>query len=215
MSTDTIHNALTDALPGTDKKWQWYHGILYYVVVQLLVFGFSGLTSLVTGNAGKGKNARELFFGNPSYFRELKQSIVAPPSWVFGPAWTINNVFQIWGDLAVLNKPKGTPGRTTYLALQGATWLDFVLFNAGYFSLRSPINAFVLTMIFFGLTIASGFVAIFRLKDTKVALSLATLFVWLIIASTAATFQMLWNRDDFYKVGPFLEPIPGLVTHRD
>ena len=212
MKTD-IHNAITDALPEKARTWRWYHGVVFYVVTQLLVFGFSGLTSLVSGNTGK--NAREIFFGNPSYFRELKQSVVAPPSWVFGPAWTINNFFQIWGDLAVLNKPAGTPGRNAYLALQGATWLDFVLFNAGYFSLRSPINAFVLTIIFFALTIASGFVAIFRLKDTKVALSLATLFVWLIIASTAATFQMLWNRDDFYKVGPFLKPIPGLVTHRD
>jgi len=216
MATHTdIHTAITDALPGTAKQWRWYHGLAFYVVTQLLVFGFSGLTSLVSGNAGKGKAGREIFFGNPAYFSSLKQSVVAPPSWVFGPVWTINNFFQISGDLAVLNKPAGTPGRNAYLALQGATWLDFVLFNAGYFSLRSPINAFVLTLIFFALTIASGFVAIFRLKDTKVALSLATLFVWLIIASTAATFQMLWNRDDFYKVGPFLKPIPGLVAHRD
>ena len=214
MATHTdIHNAITDALPGNAKKWRWYHGLAFYVVTQLLVFGFSGLTSLIRGDTGK--NARDIFFGNPSYFRELKQSVVAPPSWVFGPAWTINNFFQIWGDLAVLNKPAGTPGRNAYLALQGATWLDFVLFNAGYFSLRSPINAFVLTIIFFALTIASGFVAIFRLKDTRVALSLTTLFVWLIIASTAATFQMLWNHDDFYNVGPFLKPIEGLVTHRD
>ena len=214
MATNTdIHNAITDALSGNTKRWRWYHGLVFYVVTQLLVFGFSGLTSLIRGNTGK--NAREIFFGNPTYFRELKQSVVAPPSWVFGPAWTINNFFQIWGDLAVLNKPAGTPGRNAYLALQGATWLDFVLFNAGYFSLRSPINAFVLTIIFFALTIASGFVAIFRLKDTRVALSLATLFIWLIIASTAATFQMLWNHDDFYNVGPFLKPIPGLVTHRD
>ena len=55
----------------------------------------------------------------------------------------------------------------------------------------------------FVLTILSGFVALFRLKDTRVALSLATLFIWLIIALTAASFQAAWNYDDFYHVGPF------------
>jgi len=43
----------------------------------------------------------------------------------------------------------------------------------------------------FLLTIASGMVPLFQLKDTKVVLSLATLFLWLIVAQTAATFQAL------------------------
>ena len=30
--------------------------------------------------------------------------------------------------------------------------------------------------------------------------------LWLIVALTAATFQALWNYDDFYRVGPFLQP---------
>ena len=84
------------------------------------------------------------------------------------------------------------------------------MFNAAYFSLRSPINAFVLTLTMFVLTILSGIVALFKLKDTRVALSLATLFIWLIIALTAATFQAAWNYDDLYKVGPFAEPNEAL-----
>ena len=86
-----------------------------------------------------------------------------------------------------------------------------MLFNAAYFSLRSPLNALVLTCVMFLLTIASGVVALFRLKDTRVALSLATLFIWLIVALTAATFQALWNRDDLYGVGPFVRPSARLV----
>jgi hypothetical protein len=61
------------------------------------------------------------------------------------------------------------------------------------------------------LTVASGFVALFQLKDSKVALSLATVFVWLIIALTAGACQALWNYDDLYNVGPFVEPHPALV----
>ena len=56
------------------------------------------------------------------------------------------------------------------------------------------------------LTIVSGVVTTFPLKDTKVALSLATLFLWLILALTALTFQALWNADDLYQAGPFVEP---------
>lgn len=84
------------------------------------------------------------------------------------------------------------------------------MFNAAYFSLRSPINAFVLTLTMFILTMLSGLVALFQLKDTKVALSLATLSIWLVIALTAATFQVAWNKDDLYQVGPFTEPVPAL-----
>jgi tryptophan-rich sensory protein len=56
------------------------------------------------------------------------------------------------------------------------------------------------------LTIVSGVVAIFQLKESKVALSLATLFLWLILALMAVTFQALWNSDELYQVRPFVEP---------
>jgi translocator protein len=188
--------------------FHWYQGVIFYFVVQGLTFGLSGLVSAMQGN--RGQSLREDIFGNVNYFKNLKQGITTPPSWVFGPAWTINNILTIWGNLQALNKPRETPGRDTFLALQALSWIDYILFNAAYFSLRSPINAFILTITMFLLTIASGAVAIFQLKDTKIALSLSTLFIWLIIASSAATTQMLWNRDDFYHVGPFTRPLPAL-----
>src|SRR5579863_2338019 len=173
-------------VPSVPRRWRWYHGVIFYIIIQGLTFGLSGLVSLARGN--RGKSAREALFGDVSYFQELKQSIITPPSWIFGPVWLVNNVSVLWGTWQVLNKPKQTPGRTAYLALQGASWVDFVLFNAAYFSLRSPLNALVLTLAMFLLTIMSAVVAIFQLKDSKVALSLATLFLWLLVALTAATF---------------------------
>ncbi len=199
----------TTSASAEPQQWHWYQGVAFWAIVQLLTFALSGLTNIVAGR--KGKNLGETFFGDVSYFRALKQGIVAPPSWVFGPAWTINNFFAIWAGVRVLNKPQGTPGRSAFLALQAATWVEFVIFNAAYFGLRSPINALFLTLTFFAFTLASGFVALFRLKDTTVALLLSTLYIWLMIALTAAAFQALWNRDDFYKVGPFAQPIPALL----
>ncbi len=196
----------------TPPRWRWYHAAVFYGVVQVLTFGLSGLVSVARGN--KGQSLRETTFGDVSYFERLKQVKITPPSWAFGPAWLVNNISVLWGIWRVLNKPQQTPGRTAYLALQGVSWVDFVLFNAAYFSLRSPLNALMLTLVMFLLTIVSGLVALFQLKDTKVALSLATLFLWLIVALTAATFQALWNKDDFYQVGPFMEPRAGLVKKK-
>jgi tryptophan-rich sensory protein len=209
MSSVTSATRPSEHATVAPPRWRWYHAVTFYGVVQILTFGLSGLVSLARGN--RGQSLREAAFGDVSYFERLKQVKITPPSWAFGPAWLVNNISVLWGTWQVLNKPQQTPGRTAYLALQGISWVDFVLFNAAYFSLRSPLNALVLTFIMFLLTIVSVLVALFQLKDTKVALSLATLFLWLIVALTAATFQALWNHDDFYQVGPFVEPRARLV----
>ncbi len=204
-----VTEATRKVLPSDSKtpRWHWYHGVVFYVVIQALEFSLAALVSVATGQ--KVKSLRDTF-GDVSYFRSLKQSIFTPPSWAFGPAWTINNIFTIWGNLQVLNKPAGTPGKNAFLGLQAASWLNYVIFNAAYFSLRSPINAFVLTLSMFVMTLLSGAIALFQMKDTKVALSLATLMIWLVIALTAASFQVAWNYDDLYKVGPFMESVSAL-----
>ena len=209
--TETARPATPEIAAATSPRWRWYHGVIFFIIVQATNFLLSGLVSSVRGKRG---GLRERFFGNVPYFKRLKQSIFAPPSWTFGPVWTINNISEVWGLLLALNKPKGTPGRRLYLTLQGLTWLNFVVFNAGYFSLRSPINALVLTFTFFLLTVARLFVAIFGLKDSRVALSLATTIMWLMSALTAALFQAAWNRDDLYKVGPFIKPARRLLKKR-
>jgi tryptophan-rich sensory protein len=209
--TETARPATSEVSAAAPPRWRWYHGVIFYIIVQVTNFLLSGLVSTVRGNRGR---LRETFFGNVPYFKRLKQSIFAPPSWAFGPVWTINNISEIWGLLLTLNKQKGTPGRRLYLTLQGLTWLNFVVFNAGYFSMRSTINALVLTFTFFLLTVARLFVAIFGLKDSRVALSLATTIMWLMSALTAALFQAAWNRDDLYKVGPFIKPVRRLLKKR-
>jgi tryptophan-rich sensory protein len=176
--------------------------------MQVLAFG---LSALVSGLSRKRIGSIHKLFGDTAYFKSLKQVKITPQAWAFGPAWTLNNISVIWGLLHVLQKSEATEGREVYLKLQVLSWLDYILFNAAYFGLKSPINAFVLTLSMFLLTVLSGWVAVFRLRDSKVALSLATLFVWLLIALTAASFQALWNRDEFYQVGPFVRPLASLL----
>jgi len=190
-----------------EPRWRWYHGAIFYLMIQIMTFSLAGLVSSLKGD--EIKKARDLF-GNTDYFKQLHQAKITPPAWAFAPAWTLNNFGSIYGLMRVLNKPASTRGRSEYLALQGVSWVNYVVFSAAYFSLRSPLNALAVTLSMLVLTIVSEFVAIFRLKDTIVALSLATLVIWLIIASSAAIFQAAWNKDDLYGVGPFLEPVPEL-----
>lgn len=191
------------------RRWRWYHGVLFYVFVQALSAALNGLASSLRPSASHG--VARLLGGKARWSDTLKQPVFQPPNWVFPIAWPVNNFGEIYGALRVLNMPSGTPGRDSYLALQGATWLDYVLFSAAYFGLRSTINSLIVTTIYFLLTAASLVVALLRLKDTRVALSLATTFIWLLVALPSAVAQALWNRDQFYGVGPFARPSHALL----
>ena len=204
-SRESVH--VSESKQTKQPRWHWYHGAIFYLMIQVMTFSLAGLVSSLKGE--EIKKARDLF-GDTNYFKNLHQVKITPPSWFFAPAWTVNNFGSIYGMLRVLNKPASTRGRSEYLALQSASWVNYVVFSAAYFSLRSPLNALALTLSMLALTIVSEFVAVFRLKDTFVALSLATLLIWLVVASTSAIFQSAWNEDDFYGVGPFFEPVPAL-----
>lgn len=205
-------NEQTSASTGSGTHWRWYHGLIFYLFMQGLTFGLAGLVSSIRG--GQPKQACDLL-GDQEYFRSLKQAKFTPPAWVFGPAWTVNNVCAIWGMLRVCNMPMEREGRAEYLGLQAASWLNFVTFSAAYFGLRSPLNALIITLSMFVLTIMSGFVAFFRLRDTWVALSLATLFLWLTLALSVATCQALWNGDECYQLGPFMQAPKRWVKSRE
>lgn len=189
---------------GLSNRWPWWSGALIYVALQAAAAGLSALTTYL--HSGKTPSLRRAYGGNTHWSDRLKRPIFQPPNWLFPIAWPINNFGEIYGALRVLNKPAGTPGRDEYLALQAATGVDYALFSAGYFALRSTINSLMLTAAYFVLTVASLFVAIFRLRDWRVALSLATTLVWLCVALPSAVAQALWNRDPFYHVGPFVKP---------
>src|SRR5437868_5741769 len=94
-------------------RWRWYHAVAFYIVIQVMTFGLSGLVNLARGNMGQ--SLRAAIFGDVSYFQQLKQVKITPPSWAFGPAWFVNNVSVLWGTWQVLNKPRETPGRTAFL----------------------------------------------------------------------------------------------------
>ena len=189
------------------KRWRWYHGVLLFGAVNVAGGILSSLIKKSVGNNGISPiEALTSSDDNKNYYLSLRQPVFSPPSAVFPVVWAMNNALVIRGILRVLNKPLDTPGRARYLSLQAASLTDFVVFNAAFFGVRSPLNAALLTAIYLGLTIESGRVAIVELKDEKVALSLATLLPWLLLAAPTSAAIALWNQDDFYKLKPGIEP---------
>ncbi len=111
----------------------------------------------------------------------------APPAWVFGVAWPINNLLTLWGNRNALNAPP-SPDRTAYLRLQAATWALFTTYGFVRFRLRSPILGFAHTTLYSALTLASAARAA-RL-DRKLLASFATLIPWLALAAALSVYQL-------------------------
>ena len=176
---------------GRKKRWRWYHGVLFQADAELLSYGLGKLAERATGN----KSTRE---AQDEYFDSLAQPKFAPPGPTFPLAWAVNNAARAAGMVHVLNMPEGTPGRVTYLTLQGASLLNYASFNPLYFGLRSPVNGAVTTLIDVGLNAGSFALAVREIKDAKTAASLSTTLPWLALASAVSVSVALWNEDNFY-----------------
>lgn len=157
------------------KEYRWWHGATFWLAVNAV--------------------SAASYSGDNTLYQTFKQAPFAPPAWAFGPAWTLNNISVLWGNLRLLNLPDGTPGRGTLLGLQGVSWTIFGTFSLVYFRLASPILAFVWTAGMYALTIASMILA--SKIDRKIVLSFATLFVWLSLATLVGAYQMIYNADPF------------------
>lgn len=163
-------------------RYRWWHALLFGVAV-----------NAAGGLAGRRAEDRR-------YYEEMEQARFAPPGWVFGPAWALNNASTLWGNLRLLNQPEGAPHRGALLRLQGASWVLFATFGFVYFRGRSPILAFVWTAGMWLLTIVS--VLLTLKNDRKIALSLGTLLAWLTLATPVSAYQAAKNPDELLGYRP-------------
>lgn len=184
------------------KRWRWYHGLLAYAAAEVVSFGLGKLAERATGN----KTDRE---AQDPFYESLKQPTYAPPGPAFPIVWAVNNTARVAGLVRVLNKPAGTPGRKAYLILQGTSLLNYASFNATYFGLRSPTLGASMSVVDLGLAVSSGYVALRKLQDPKVAASLSTLAPWLVLASAVSVPVALWNEDEFFNTPPRLDAPEG------
>lgn len=165
--------------PPAAQHYRWWHAVAFWL--------FANAGSAFSIRSGSDDRA---------FYENMRQAPFAPPGWVFGPAWFINNVSVLYGNLRLLNTAQDTPHRRMLLWLQGASWVIYSTFGYVYFSKKSPILAFVWTAGMYVLTITSLILS-WRI-DRKIAWSFLTLFLWLSLATPVAVYQMVYNPDPFF-----------------
>lgn len=165
-------------------RWRWWHAAAFGIAVNAV----SGLS------VGRRSEDR-------AFYAAMKLPRYAPPGWLFPPAWAVNNIFTLWGNLRLLNLPAATPGRRAMLALQGASWALFSTFSFVYFRKRSPILAAVWTVTDWLLTTATVAIAAKNGQGAIVG-SQATKWAWLTVATPVATYQALHNPDPVFATQP-------------
>jgi tryptophan-rich sensory protein len=190
------------------KKYRWYHGAAILVGLNLAERGLEYLTKKVNKQQSTTSIPEST---DKEWYRRERRPVFAPPGKAFPIAWAINNLATIYGNLRVLNMPKATPGRSAFLNLQTASWATYVLFGAAHFGLRSHLNALGLTIANVALNVLSERVAITKLKDEKVAWSLAPTLAWLAVALPTAVTMAAWNKDEFYHTPVLAKPEPEWI----
>ena len=69
-------------------------------------------------------------------YSSLNKPFFAPPVWLFGVAWTVNNLLVLLGNYWTLELPK-TALRNNLIKFQVASWVNYALFQ--YLSFGSPV----------------------------------------------------------------------------
>lgn len=163
-----------------EKKVRWWE-------IALLTAAVTVLSRLTTGTPQK-RNRKY-------YEQETKQPAWAPPGWVFGPAWTLNNIFMVRALLYLLKNGKDLPDRKKLLVLQGLIWGVFLSFGFVYFRKRSNILGGVWTLADAVFSSMSFIIA--RRVNKGLANNYLPLMAWTGFASTIAVPQALQNKDHF------------------
>ena len=162
-------------------KYRWWH------------VGAVALASNALNTWGSGD-----FGGDDAFYEQLKRPRVAPPGWLFAPAWALNHATTAWANLRIANLPKETPGRSMYLALEGLNWGLFAAFGSLYFGCKSPKLGAADTAA--SLLATLGSTAIAARLDPKAALAMAPRLSWLALATYVSASVARDNPD------PFLDP---------
>jgi len=162
-----------------------------------------GLLSLALSAIGGLASGRSKKKERKLYNRELRQAPWAPPAWLFGPAWTVNNLFLLKALRELLIRDD-LPRRQSLLVRQGLIWVIFFSFGYIYFRKKSPILAAAWTLADAFLA-GSSFVVAGR-EDKTLARNYLPLLGWTSFATTLAVYQALTNKDAVLEV----DPRPGL-----
>lgn len=168
------------------KNYSYWQAVIFYILINLI--------------AGYGIT---LFVDIKAVYATLNLPSWAPATWVFGVAWTINNILVLIGNIWTLNLPRSSD-RTWLIRLQIVSWVNYAIFQWLSFGTGIPSLFFWPTFSMLVLTLGSMYYA-YKLdtkqttfattvfKGKSITLTLTTLIIWLTIASALGYHIMMNN----------------------
>lgn len=139
----------------------------------------------------------------------------APPSWLFGPVWTFNNILVIYGNYNAINMYLRLKADSNseiqlikklrwFLVIQIFLWMNYIAFQGLSFGTQIPSMYFWPTFSMLIITIISMYFAweidTYKTDFGKTVLSGKSIFMsytslisWLIIATSLGYFIMMNN----------------------
>jgi tryptophan-rich sensory protein len=126
-------------------------------------------------------------FPAPDYYAQLDKPPWSPPTWLFGPVWTL--LYALIGTAAWLVERRGGPGTGSALALWGVQLGLNAAWTPIFFGLRAPGPALVVIAVMW-VAIAATTVVFFRRRPAAGAL-LVPYLAWVTFA-TALNFE-IWR----------------------
>ena len=171
-------DALTQTHPIPNRTFKPWHAVVIFVAgnaVSILPAGFNG---------------------DEAFYNAFSRPAVAPPDWLFAPMWLFLNVTSLVALGRVANTPRDTPGRRTFLWLEGVGWVLFAAFNLLYFGLKSPVLGALDTAL--GLLIGLSSLALSWRVDRQAALLIGLRVLWLVLATYVSVSVAFNNADPFF-----------------
>lgn len=169
----------TLSMTTEQKNFRWWHAAIIFVVANAISIAPAG------------------FNGNEVFYNQFVQPAIAPPDWLFPPAWLFNNLTSLYALAIVANLPKATPHRRTILILEAINWTMFAFFTLLYFGLKSPILGAIDTVLS-GVLTGISLVLCFRV-DKRAGWGIVPRFAWLLLASYVSVYIALHNQDLFFS----------------
>lgn len=161
---------------GPAGTLRWWHGALAYGAVQAVSF-------VETGNPLR-QQRKYLAQDKPDW---------SPPSWLFGPAWSVLTASMLYGDLRMLND-RADPSRRARMVAHGAAWASYFAFTPVYFRADSPVLGAVVSASM--ATASTAVVALAaRRGDRKTALAWLPVAAWTIYATALSVAVARRNPD--------------------
>jgi len=141
----------------------------------LIIFLLAAFTAAAIGGGSTAASVRE-------WYPDLNKPSWNPPSWVFGPAWTLLYTLMSIATWRIWLRRAEIPGATTTLRLHGLQLILNALWSILFFGIRHPDLALIEIVILW-LLLATLQFRLYR-QDRLAALLWAPYLAWVTFAAS-------------------------------